>query len=145
VVSWCQPPENLLTYSPWHLRLRDRWTVWRPEEGRAHGKGLAARLEGCSDRDQAQALGGAAVAVRRTQLPEPERGEFYWADLIGLQVVGAEGGELGRVSGLMETGANDVLIVQGERERLIPYLPGQVVLEVDLEAKRIRVDWDPDF
>ena len=144
-VSWCEPPDNLLTYSPWYLRLRDGWTVCRLEEGRAHGKGVVARLEGCNDRDQAQALGGAAVAVRRSQLPDPGTGEFYWADLIGLRVVGAGGRDLGRVSGLIETGANDVLVVQGDRERLIPYLPGQVVLEVDLDAKRIRVDWDPDF
>ena len=145
VVSWCEPPDNLLTYSPWYLRLRDEWTVCRLEEGRGHGKGVVARLEGCNDRDQAQALGGAAVAVRRSQLPDPGTGEFYWADLIGLRVVGAGGRDLGRVSGLIETGANDVLVVQGDRERLIPYLPGQVVLEVDLDAKRIRVDWDPDF
>ena len=106
---------------------------------------VAAWLEGCEDRDRAQALAGATVAVRRAELPDPGEGEHYWADLIGLTVVSAAGQELGRVAGLMATGANDVLVVQGERERLIPFLPGSVVQEVDLAARRVRVDWDPDF
>ena len=145
VVSWCEPPENLLGYPSWYLCRGGRCGLWRVRDGRAHGKGVAAWLEGCEDRDRAQALAGATVAVRRAELPDPGEGEYYWADLIGLTVVSAAGQELGRVAALMATGANDVLVVQGERERLIPFLPGSVVQEVDLAARRVRVDWDPDF
>ena len=77
--------------------------------------------------------------------PPTEAGEHYWIDLIGLRVVTTEGCELGAVSHLMETGANDVLVVQGDRERLIPYLPGQVVMEVRTQDRCIVVDWDPEF
>ncbi len=145
VVSWCDPPENLLRYTPWYLCRGGRCTRWQVEEGRAHGKGVAARLGGCEVRERAQALAGATVAVRRDQLPDPGEGEYYWADLIGLAVVDTEGRELGQVVDLIATGANDVLVVQGDRERLIPFLPERVVLEVDLAAKRVRVEWDPDF
>lgn len=145
VVSWCDPPENLLRYTPWYLRRAGHCDLWQVEEGRAHGKGVTARLAGCEARERAQALAGATVAVRRAQLPDPGEGEYYWADLIGLAVVDTAGRELGQVVDLIATGANDVLVVRGDRERLIPFLPERVVLEVDLAAKRVRVDWDPDF
>jgi 16S rRNA processing protein RimM len=114
-------------------------------DGRPHGKGVVALLASCADREQAQALAGTEVAVRREQLPALAEGEYYWTDLIGLEVVCRDGRSLGRVTGLVETGANDVLVVQGDRERLLPFVPGPVVLAVDLVAGQVRVDWDPDF
>jgi len=145
VFSHTDPREGIVRYSPWYLRLGGEWRPVRVAEGRRHGKGVVARLEGCDDRDQAARLMGAEIAVRREQLPPLPPGEYYWTDLEGLRVVTREGVELGTVARLMETGANDVLVVRGERERLIPYLPERVVLEVDLEGGLIRVDWDPDF
>jgi 16S rRNA processing protein RimM len=88
---------------------------------------------------------GAEIAVEREQLPETGPEEYYWTDLEGLSVVCQDGTELGRIDHLMETGANDVLVVIGERERLIPYIPGQVIKSVDLENGRMVVDWDPEF
>ena len=114
-------------------------------EFRPHGKGLAARLVGLDDRDEAAALMGADIAVWRDELGEPEPGQYYWADLVGLEVRHAEGQSFGKVEGLMATGANDVLVVKGERERLIPFIQGQVIKGVDLGAGIITVDWDPDF
>ena len=102
MVSWCEPPENLLGYPSWYLCRGGRCGLWRVRDGRAHGKGVAAWLEGCEDRDRAQALAGATVAVRRAELPEPGEGEYYWADLIGLTVVSAAGQELGRVAALIQ-------------------------------------------
>ena len=135
----------LLDAPRWLLGTAGRWREVSVLEGRRHGAALLARLEGVADRDAAMALRGAEVALRRSQLPEPEEGEYYWSDLEGL-VVETEGGEpLGRVERLLATGANDVLVVRGDRERLIPFLPGSVVREVDLDAGRIRVDWDPEF
>lgn len=145
VFSHTDPREGIVRYSPWYLRLGGEWREVRLAEGRRQGKGVVARLEGCEDRDQAARLMGAEIAVRRDQLPPLPPGEYYWTDLEGLRVVTREGVELGVVARLMETGANDVLVVRGERERLVPYLPERVVLEVDLEGGVIRVDWDPDF
>jgi len=86
-----------------------------------------------------------AMAVDRERLPETQAGEVYWTDLEGLRVETVDGRELGRISHLFETGANDVMVVVGERERLIPYLPGEVIKETDLEGGVMRVDWDPEF
>ena len=139
------PRERIVEYSPWQVEIEGQWRAMEVAEGRRQGKGVVARLQGCDDRDGAAPLIGAAIAVRREQLPAPEPGEYYWADLEGLAVVTAEGVELGTVDHLFETGANDVLVVRNGRERLIPFIQGQVVLDVDLEAGRMRVDWDPEF
>jgi len=145
LVSETDPPDNILGYVPWYLRGREGWRACRPLEGKAHGKGMIACIEGCDNRDQAAVLVGSEIAVPRGQLPALNPDEFYWSDLEGLRVQTPDGTELGRVSHLFETGANDVLVVIGERERLIPYLWGQVVLRVDLEADLMVVDWDPRF
>ncbi|MDP3686464.1 MAG: ribosome maturation factor RimM, partial [Sulfurimicrobium sp.] len=89
-------------------------------------------------------LRGCEIAVPRDALPEPAENEYYWSDLIGLCVFNTEQQDLGKVSGLLETGANDVLVVQGDRERLIPFVP-QVIQEVDLSAGTIRVEWGLDW
>jgi len=83
--------------------------------------------------------------VPRSALPAAGEDEYYWSDLEGLRVETLEGVDLGTVDHLIETGANDVLIVRGDRERLIPFLRPSVVREIDLVAARIRVAWDPDF
>jgi 16S rRNA processing protein RimM len=115
------------------------------EAGRRHGTGIVARLAGVDERDGALALRGRRIWIRREQLPAPAPGEYYWADLIGLQVETVEGEVLGIVSAMMETGANDVLVVEGERERLIPFVPGHYVTAIDLAAGKLVVDWDPNF
>jgi len=145
VYSYTEPREAIVGYSPWWVRVAGHWQEMQVAGGRRHGKGVIARLDGCTDRDEAAALVGSDIAIRRSQLPETVAGEYYWADLIGMAVVTLDGRELGVVKSLMETGANDVLVVEGERERLIPYLHPDVVTDVDLETGRIRVDWDPEF
>ena len=146
IYSFTQPRENIVQYKPWYLR-RDNgdWRETELEQGRAHGKGVVARLAGCTDRDQAQLLMGCEIGIRRDHLPDLQPGEYFWNDLIGLQVLNVEGDDFGKVDYLLETGANDVLVVKGERERLIPFVMNQVILEVDLEQGRIRVDWDKDY
>jgi len=144
VYSYTEPRENILTYSPWYLRREGRWQAHALAGGRRQGKGVTAHLEGFDERDAAAALMGVEIAVRRDQLPATAANEYYWSDLIGLEVVDASGAALGRVDHLLETGANDVLVVrEGELERLIPYVPQVVVRRVDLAAGRIEVDWDP--
>jgi 16S rRNA processing protein RimM len=149
VHSYTESPENILAYEPWYLRPADKpnapWQVADVEEARDHGKGVVAKFEGCNDRDAAALLRGMDIAIQRAQLPPAEAGEFYWVDLVGLRVVTLDGTELGTVDHLMETGANDVLVVKGERERLIPYVMETIVRDVDLDAGIIRVDWEADY
>lgn len=145
VFSHTEPRENILTYSPWQLRLAGEWRELPVEAGRGHGKGVIAKLAGIDDRDVAAALHGAEIAVWRAQLPASGNDEYYWTDLEGLAVRTLQDVDLGTVSHLIETGANDVLVVRGERERLIPFLPGRTVTRVDLEAGLLVVDWDPEF
>ena len=90
-------------------------------------------------------LTNALVVIERSELPDTEEDSYYWADLIGLQVVTTDGTELGQVERMMETGANDVVVVSGERERLIPWVKGSVIRSVDLDGRTIVVDWDADF
>jgi len=146
IFSDTDPREGILSYTPWYLDRGKGWETWQIEQGRRQGKNVVAKLVGCDDREAAAELMKATIAVRRDQLhADLEAGEYYWTDLEGLEVVTTEGTALGRVDHLIETGANDVLVVKGDRERLIPFIPDQVVREVDLEDRRIVVDWDPDF
>jgi 16S rRNA processing protein RimM len=144
VYSDTRPREAILDYNPWLLERAGCWREYRLAEGRVQGPGIVVRFEGCTDRNEAQSFVGATVAVRREQLPPPEPGQYYWSELEGLSVVNLQGEELGVVSHLFETGANDVMVVAGERERLIPFTR-DAVREVDLQARVIRVDWDRDF
>ena len=96
------------------------------------------------DRDQAAQYVGCDLAIRREDLPVADDATYYWADLEGMRVVHRDGTELGRVAYLLETGANDVLVTEGERERLIPFVAGKVILDVDFAAGVISVDWEWD-
>lgn len=145
VASFTDPPENLLEYRPWLLEQEGRWQTVRLDAVQRHSKGFIARLDGCDDRDAAERFTGRDLAVPRSELPVAQPGEFYWFDLIGLEVVTPAGERLGRVTRIQETGANDVLVVEDrEREHLIPFVE-KVVPDVDLDAGRITADWDPDF
>jgi len=137
--------DTLLDYSPWHLKLKGQWQAVEPLAGRHHGKGLVVQLRECRDRDAAAALTGTEIGIYRSQLPPVAADEYYWSDLVGLQVISTDGHVFGTVDHLLETGANDVLVVKGEHACLVPYIREQVVKSVDLETRTIRVDWDPDF
>jgi 16S rRNA processing protein RimM len=145
IYSHAAPREGILDYKVWYLMRDGNWQPFRVAAGQRQGKSVVAHLEGYDDRDQATSLLGSDIAIRREQLPALADGEYYWSDLEGLRVVNLQGIELGVVSYLFETGANDVLVVKGERERLIPYTLGMAVKSVDLQDGQITVDWDPDF
>jgi len=146
VHSDTMPRENIATYSRLLLNQGQGWQSWKLSTGRRQGKNVVLKLKGCNDRDQAEALAGAKIAIHRDQLPELDSpDDFYWTDLQGLEVETSEGVALGTIDHLFETGSNDVMVVKGERERLLPFIWDQVVLEVDLEGGRMVVDWDPEF
>ena len=150
IQSFTEPEENLLAYEQCSIGRGEGWTPLRLDAGHCHGRGLVAHIEGIDDREQALALKGSDIAILAQTLPALQQGEYYWHQLEGLAVHGA-GALLGRVDHLMATGANDVLVVRAcegsidQRERLIPWLPGDVVRSVDLAGGRIEVAWDPEF
>jgi len=144
VYSYTEPREAVLNYKDWLLARDGDWQRVELADGKRQGKAVIARLEGIEDRDAAAELIGSEIGVDRDALPEPEEGHYYWADLEGLTVVRRDGTDLGKVTYVMATGANDVLVVDGPAERLIPFVPGTVILDVDLAAGVIRVDWEWD-
>jgi len=145
VQSATRPPDAILEFDAWLIDSGGGLAPYRVVDAQVQPKGIVVRLEGCDDRDAAVRLRNAEIAVARDALPPAGPGEWYWADLVGLAVETTTGTPLGHVDRLMETGANDVLVVIGERERLIPWIPGDVVRSVEPDAGRLVVDWDPDF
>jgi len=135
--------DAILEYQPWLLG-EDKKPA-KLVDGRVQGKGVAVLLPGYETREQAATLIGTQIFVRRDQLPVPDKDEYYWSDLEGLEVKTTNGELLGRVEKLMETGANDVLVIRGNREHLVPFIQGQYVTRVDLENGMLEVDWDPEF
>jgi 16S rRNA processing protein RimM len=145
VSSYTDPPENIFKYSPWQLCTANDGRPSRAVQlvqGKLHGKGLVVQLEGIDDRDGAESLKGLEIRVERQRVPEPDSGHYYWADLEGLQVRNSAGVVLGQVDHLLDTGSNDVMVVCGEARHLIPFIVGDTVLSVDLDAGFIQIDWE---
>lgn len=146
VFSHTDPRDNIARYNPWYLDTKDGWQAREVEQGKAQGKTVVAKLKGIDDRNVAATLAGHDIAIRREQMAELDQGEYYWSELIGLRVETPDGTPLGTVENLMETGANDVLIVRQEgKEHLVPYIKEQVIKSIDLDQGLITADWDPDF
>lgn len=137
--SYTRPPQNLIKYP--RLRIGQIAEEHVICAAKSHSNKLIAQFEGIDDRDAAAALVGHDLFIDRSWLEAEAEGEFYWADLIGLQVVNLDGEKFGKVAKLMETGANDVLVVEGDRQRLIPFVLDVYVAEVDLNQGTISVDW----
>ena len=151
--SYTDPEDNLFGFGGWMLKRSGSLEPVEFDQWKHHGKGMIAHIAGVDDRTLAESFKGLNIVVEADRLPALEEGDFYWNQLQGLQVWGREpeSGEdrvlLGTVDYLIETGANDVLVVKAtdgsidDRERLIPYLPGDVVTRVSLEEGVLEVDW----
>jgi 16S rRNA processing protein RimM len=140
VFSFTEYKENILNYSPWLLKKDSETRSVNVIDGKLQGKAVVAQLDGINDRDQALSFMGWDIFITPDQLPKVAKDEYYWSDLIGLAVETNLGVQLGVVDSLL-----DVVIVKGERERVIPFLQGQTIINIDLDAGRMVVDWDPDF
>ncbi|MFT5218519.1 MAG: 16S rRNA processing protein RimM [Planctomycetota bacterium] len=144
VFSNTSPRENIVSYGPWYLdggeELRKTGI-----EGKVQGKNIIAKLDGVEDRTQAEAMAGRKIYIPSSQLPRLDDDDYYWSDLIGLEVKSLQDEALGVVESMLETGASDVMVLSGDRERLIPFVIGDVVREVDLENRCIIVDWLPEY
>lgn len=145
VFSFTDNREDILGYTPWVLKKGSETKVFNVLDGMLQGKTVVAHLKGVNDRDQAATFMGWDIFITPEQLPKAVEGEYYWSDLIGLKVETNQGVQIGVIDSLLETGANDVLIIKGDRERAVPFLQGQTVLDIDLQAGKMIVDWDPEF
>ena len=145
VKVFTERPESLGAFSRWLVGSGEEWREMALEDFEVHAKGPVAKLAGCEDRESAAMLRNRDVAVPREALGEAGEGSIYWVDLVGSDVVDAAGVALGRVEGLFESGETSILVIKHElRERLIPFVP-QYVKAVDRDARRITVDWKPDY
>ncbi len=144
VFSHTQPRKNILSYQPWHIQVDGQWQILEVTNGRSQSKTIVAKIKGIDNREQARAMIGVDIYIERSQLPKLKKGEHYWEDLIGLEVINQSNFVLGRVQGLVDTGANHVLVVQGKKEHWVPYIP-PFLCEVDIKQRQILVDWNEDF
>ena len=160
IKSFCEPAEGIFKYRPWTLTPPEVSAsgglmlksasetpilVGVPLKIRGAGTSLAARFPEIEDRDQAARWLGSLISVPRSCLPKLGSGDYYWRDLVGLNVENLQGVGFGIIVEMMSTGSNDVMVVCGDRQRLVPYIPGQFVMNVDLAAGKMIVDWDPEF
>lgn len=142
VISFTEPPSNILNYQPWLTLKKGSWQPLTITSNKANDHSIIVHIQGWDDRDIAKLHTNEEIAVPIEALPKLESEEFYWSQLIGLNVVDQKGASLGEVIEILETGANDVLVVKGTTEHLVPYTK-ETVLKVDLEANQITVDWEP--
>jgi 16S rRNA processing protein RimM len=144
VNSFVNPPKNILDFKPWLIKKNDSWEELYIEASRIHANHIIVKLPKCESPEEARNFTNIKIGVWHKQLPKLKTNEYYWTDLVGLQVINLNKIDLGIVQSIIATGANDVLIVIGDRKRLIPYT-SNVIINVDLAKKNIQVDWEPGF
>jgi 16S rRNA processing protein RimM len=145
LVSYTRPRENIFSYHPWLVSTEQDWRKLDVLDNKLQGRGLIVRLEDVTNRDEASELLNAEIAIYRSQLPDSATDEYYWHDLLGLEVINQKGESLGLVTELLETGANDVLVVGGKQRQLIPFVKGVYVLDVAFDKGTIEVDWQAEI
>jgi 16S rRNA processing protein RimM len=145
VNSFTDPMDNLLDYSPLYFKQEEQWSVLPITEMRLHANSIVAHIQGYDTPESARLLTGTELAIHRSQLPKLAKDEFFWCDLVGMNVVTCSGVELGKVDSLLRAGGNDILVVKGAKEHLIPLVRNHFVMKIDAALQQITVDWDPEF
>ena len=145
VFSYTENKENILNYSPWFLQKDSQIKTFDVLSGQVQGKAIVACLDGINSRNEAELLLGWSIYIDADQLPPTQPDEYYWSELVGLKVQTLSGLNIGVVDHMLETGANDVVVVEGEKQILIPFLQPETITSIDLEAGLMTVNWDPDF
>ncbi len=144
VQSFTEPPENILAYDTLLLNRRGEWVELDLEEGRCGHRGVLMKITGVDSPEDAQSYNGAELGVRRSHMPPPAPGEYYWSDLEGLEAVTPAGELLGTVDHFQLLPANPIVVIRGEREHLVPFVKERIV-KIDLTARRIVLDWGVDW
>jgi 16S rRNA processing protein RimM len=143
--SFTDPRDNVLTYLPWHVRMNNGWNPINVLHVESTHKAILAKVEGYEEREEVAALTNLEIGITSEQLPPLSNGEYYWFQLQGLTVINKEQQVLGTITEIIPTGSNDVLVVDGEKRHLIPYLMDLYVQKIDMDKGMIEVDWDADF
>ena len=144
IFSHTHPRKNILSYQPWHIEIDGQWQILDIVKGREQGKTIVAQIKNINTREQAESFIGIDIYIEPSQLPKLPKGEYYWQQLIGLEVINQQNITLGKVVTLTDTSANSVLVVNGKKQHLVPYI-APFLIEVDIQNKQILVDWDKDF
>lgn len=142
IQSFTETMLGIVEFNPWYIERGNEWQAIDIEDGRQHGNTVIVKLKGLNNPEQARLLTGKKIAVKQSQLPALKKDEYYWRDLEGLTVKNQRGEVLGTIAYLLATGANDVIVIKGDKEYGIPYLPGKVVKSIDLVSRIMTVDWE---
>jgi 16S rRNA processing protein RimM len=142
--SYAHPRKNILSYQPWHIKVDGVWTTLDIVKGREQGKTIVAQLKDVVDREDSRRYIGVELYIEKSQLPQLAQGEYYWDELTGLEVINNQGIILGTISYLVDTGANNVMVVNGKKEHWVPYIE-PFLISIDMDKRQILVDWDEDF
>lgn len=145
VQSFTQPFDNLMSYQPWYIKHENEWQPIKLSGCRIQHDTIVAAVEGCDVRELTIRYRNVEIAIPRAEFPVLPEGEYYWTDLEGLTVYTENGEQLGRLEYLFATGANDVMVIKGEEEHLLPYRLGDVIINIDLTARKMLVKWDKNF
>jgi 16S rRNA processing protein RimM len=145
VHSFTEPRNNIANYAQWYVNIAQQWQPLEIIKLEKVVKHILVQVAGYKDLEAVAVLTNLDIAIKQEQLPSLLPGEYYWHELIGMQVVSANSFVFGQITEIMPTGSNDVLIVQGERRHLVPYIPEQVIISIDREKRVIVADWDHDF
>ena len=142
--SYAYPRKNILSYQPWHIKVDGVWTTLDIVKGREQGKTIVAQLKDVDDREDSRRYIGVELYIEKSQLPQLAQGEYYWDELTGLEVINNQGIVLGTISYMIDTGANNVMVVNGKKEHWVPYIE-PFLISIDMDKRQILVDWDEDF
>ena len=145
IISFTDPRDNIPSYTDWHAYINKQWQPLKLLDLTSNNKSILTRVDGYVEREDLAYLTNIDIGIKSEQLPMLDEGDFYWSQLVGMEVVTVEGISLGQVTEILSTGANDVLVVVGEKRHLIPYLPGKSIIKVNDSQRIITVDWDMDF
>lgn len=146
IFSFTRPTKNIFSYSPWFLKINDTSHAINFEKFRKHGEDFLVKFLGIDNPEDASHYINHDIVITEEQLPQLNDGEHYWRDLISLKVINQNGFLLGKVTDLIETGANDVFVVTNNDKHkiLIPYVKGLYIRNIDLRTQTINVDWEVD-
>lgn len=145
VISFTEPEQSIFEYSPWYQHHNGQWMPIALEGSVKQHNTLLVKVAGYEQREHLATLTHTEIWVARSQLPVLADGEYYWQDMLHMQVFTQTGTLLGEITSLLSTGSNDVLVVCGEKRHLIPYVKGLYILSVDSTQHKMIVDWDEDF
>ncbi len=143
IQSFSSPPENILNYPQWIINNQGEEDFYSIEKGRKQNNKIVVKLEKIDDRNTAESLINSKIQILRSDLPKLPNENYYWSDLVGLSVLNSEEKVIGKIESLIETGANDVMVIKTAKDKrvLVPFVMHEIIKEVNVELNYIKIDW----